>query len=178
MNLTYSEDRFLDACYQENFKQILHLLPQIDSVNFEDENGKHPLMYAIQNDNQEQTQLLLDNGALINWINNAGDNVLSNINSTEMLTFLIEKGLDIHYQEDKTESPLSYIIYHGNIDVAKGLINLGVKYQHLDLESLREYRKDSMKEYIEAIEAKKESERFDLEVLKKSEKLSPLKLKL
>lgn len=135
----------------------------VDSVNFEDNDGEYPLRAAVQSESLEIVSLLIDNYAIVNWINKYDDTVLASIYNVDILDFLIKHGLDIHHREYNEYSPLEHICYRGLFDMAKRLIELGVEYQHLDLSNLSASNgtEENIKEFQQFLDTFEEKERLE-----------------
>lgn len=168
MELNQLEERFLKSCREDRIDTVKDLISQIDSVNFEDDRGNYPLKEAVSDDNLELAKLLLDNYAIVNWIDKYNESILNSINSVEMLELLMSHGLDIHYQEEEEFSPLQCKIDNINLVMIQALMQHGVKYQHLDLSFLDLFH-DENGFYAEPIKAIIERDRFDNEVLEPKE---------
>jgi hypothetical protein len=155
MNLTPLEEKFLDACSDDDMDLIKELVPLIQNVNFERGNNT-PLWHAVCNNNLALVDILIEKNAHINDANT----IIDGIQSLDMLEKLIHYGLNIHYDEDSLESPLYFMVIYCDIVVAKKLIELGVKYQHLDF-SENPQKNEEIKYFIEELEIKKEKKLLD-----------------
>jgi len=90
------------AVHEKNVKMIKFLLEEERAdINIKDKFGNRVLFYTIENKkieyNRDIANYLIDHGADINEINNAGETLLYNaINSKNigMVEFLVEKGVD------------------------------------------------------------------------------------
>jgi hypothetical protein len=160
MILNQEERNFLYFCSQNNINKVKELMPTVKSVNFENDNGFYPLSWAVFQENYELLDLLLDYGGIINWIDDKNHTLVKHIVSIKMLNVLMDKGLDIHYNEHDSNSDLMHIISNprGNLNVAKALIGLDVAYQHLDLSNVLEIRKNDIQHYTHIFECLYEKE--------------------
>lgn len=161
MNITHEESKFLNACLDENMNEIKKLLPSVSSVNFETNSGNYPLKWAVHYENYEMLELLLDNGAIINWPDNFNHTALKYVGSLKMLNVLMDKGLDIHHNEMDENSTLYQIILFGDLNVAKALIGFGVEYKHLSLSKSSQNRMADIQTYTTILESIYEKERIN-----------------
>lgn len=161
--------QFLDACSDNNVALIKELLPQIDNLNYRFAHNS-PIWHAISNDSLKLVDLFIEHGARLN----EDYSVIHGVQSIAMLEKLISYGLDIHYEEDLTDSPLYCIAIHTELDVAQKLIELGVKYQHLDF-SESPNRKQKMMTFIAKFEAKKEKDYLEWQI-HSNDKMNKIKL--
>jgi ankyrin repeat protein len=178
MQLNQFEIRILKACFENNVDTVKELLPLVDSVNFENEHSNYPLKIAVLNNCYDMVKLLIDNCAIVNWIDNDGENILSSIPSVEILTILIQNGLDIHHKENELESPLDYICYYGSLDVAAKLIELGVKYEHLDLSQMKTDNREDAQKFKKTFDIVSEKNRLNQSFTKNSDSHIIHKIKL
>jgi ankyrin repeat protein len=162
MILTIDETDFLNACYDGNLAKLKTLLPLIDNVHIRDKEGNTPLWYAVIQEHHEVIDFLMDNGANINETDSDENTLLDGVENIEMLNKLISYGIDIHIFENKPESPLYYLILYGRLNIAKKLIELGVQYEHINLDinqyQIQEAYIEEMKEFFAIFKEKKKLE--------------------
>jgi ankyrin repeat protein len=155
--LTYLENQFLDACSLGQLDKVRELIVKIESINYFDDASQCPLWRSISEDHCDVAKFLLQNGANI-YHTHLSDNVmLEAITSVPMLELLIDYGLDIYNNENSRVSSLYFIMKYHNQEVACKLVDLGVKYQHLDLSKVDE----KIIYHIEKYEATLEKEKFN-----------------
>lgn len=130
--MTELDTEFLNACYDGHLNKLKELLPLISTIHLVDRENNTPLWYAVIQEHFDIIDFLVGNGANINEFDEEGNNILDGINNVNLLNQVIRYGFNVHQFEEKKESPLYYLICYGHIDVATRLIELGVKYQHLD----------------------------------------------
>lgn len=134
---------------------IHFLLDNGADISTEDEDGQSPIFYAVKNSNRVTVELLLRQGANVNSKNKAGNTLLGTAieaGNLEMVQLLLGSGVDpdstvpttykipgpISFSKptDRTSgrtgtdpshrlSPLSLAAYHGNVEIAKALLNSG-----------------------------------------------------
>lgn len=85
------DEQLLDACYNNNEKEVYNLIQLRADVNTVSKSGVTPLMYAVQNGNYTLCQKLLDKGANPNYCSLYNPPALLNavINNDTAITFLL-----------------------------------------------------------------------------------------
>lgn len=162
MNLTNKEREFLEACRYGDIEKVRELIVKIDSINYYDDEDEHtPLMESISQDNLVVTKFLLQNGANIEHSHFTYNVIIENILSVAMLDLLVEYGLNIHYNESEKKSPLYFFARYFNHEVACRLIDLGVKYEHLELMEAHQ----NVLKHVEAREIELEKQLLDNQIL-------------
>lgn len=161
--LTPKQEMFWNACSDGNMELIKKLIDTIDDVNFE-QGCNSPLWFAVSNNDIECVKLLIEHGANVNFLDNIGNSILDGVCSVAMLELLISKGFNIHYHEEQVESPLYFIGLYTDMDVFKKLIDLGVKYQHLNFNCDDVGRTEEIQNYITQHDAKLEKEQLEQKI--------------
>lgn len=153
MNITPEQEKFIRMCFDDDLDSLYKQIHSINSVNFEVGNGHYPLKWAILHENYELIDLLIENGAIVNWIDDKGYNPLKHVKSLKMLNVLMSYGLDVHHNEEVQNSGLFEIILFGEMNVAKALISFDVAYKHLSISKASRERQQDIKQYIEVFES-------------------------
>lgn len=88
------------------------------------------LREAIKNRQLDDAQLLIDAGADVHYVDEAGNNYLhvcATINSPKTLNFLLEKGLDLNRRNNEGNTPLYIAAEKAYEDVVKSMIENGAE---------------------------------------------------
>ncbi|KAG4106091.1 ankyrin repeat-containing domain protein [Neocallimastix lanati (nom. inval.)] len=116
---------------KENNRIIEYLIELLNyNLNYYNQEGKVPLFVSLQQKNYYITDKLLKNKADINYIDKNGENVLlylyhKKVLNEKMLVYLLEKGIDVSYCQQKTDKTfLDYIDEYRN----RNFINIILKY--------------------------------------------------
>jgi ankyrin repeat protein len=111
------------------------LLKAGGDLNAQDLQGGFPLNHAVDNSQGLETvKFLLQAGAGINNINNAGRTVLHSaldmdtINN-ELVFFLINAGADVNVVDFDGNAPLHYAVKNGNVEIVKALLKAGANIE-------------------------------------------------
>lgn len=97
------------------------------NINIQDKNGLTPLIYAIEQDNKELANFLIENGADLNMAEKEYDRTpiffsIENKN-TNITEILISKGANVNAVDKNGVTPLNIAIKEdGNIDIIKLLV--------------------------------------------------------
>lgn len=118
-------------CYLESYNILQFVIgayPSID-LNIQDSNGYTPLMLAIQKEDLNQIEKLLNYGAAHTSHNqyDSGDTPLhyaSYIGNLNVVLLLVDYGAEIDQLNSKKMTPLMYSIQKGHLKLAKKLIDL------------------------------------------------------
>ncbi len=95
-----------------------------------------PLHVTVSKGNKEIAQLLIDNDAQVNAVEDPAINVIggatpllkaTEANNEEMVGFLISKGANVNLPNRIGHSPLHQAATRGNINIAKNLLDAGAK---------------------------------------------------
>ena len=165
--LTDIEIKFLSAAYEGELQLLNQLLPQLKSIHIRDADGMTPLWYAVIENQEAVIDFLMKNGSNINETDNYDNTLIEAIKTTSMLNKLISYGLDIHQFETQKYSPLYMAIAAGHIEVSQELINLGVSYQHLDFNDIRNINPISTKAVLEHLRIIEEKEKLERNIAEK-----------
>ena len=119
-------DQFYEAI-RNNDIAVLHAQLKISDVNFRDQHGTTPLMYAAALGNADAMRELLRAGADVNARNAFDATALMwCINQPNMVELLLAKGADVNAQSKMGRTPLLLAAsYAGNAEVLKQLLKRG-----------------------------------------------------
>ncbi|MHC9544834.1 MAG: ankyrin repeat domain-containing protein [Vulcanimicrobiota bacterium] len=96
------------------------LIHRGQNVNSKDWIGQTPLYYAVRNNNEEMVKFLLDNGAIIDAIDNDGNTPLASTYSLKMIKLLVEGGADINVKSAYGDTALFKVIQNCDSNYHKG----------------------------------------------------------
>ncbi len=124
-------------CLSNNESEVLKMITSDPTcVNVQDEYSYTPLHELCSTDLTNIAQLLIDNGANINSVNDEGITPLHIVNSLEMAELLIKNGADIDAIDNEGCSPLirlamepsDYLVDFDYIaEIMEHLLKLGAK---------------------------------------------------
>jgi ankyrin repeat protein len=110
---------------------IKNPLSSINNYPYEDDNI---LIKAVIYDEPEVVDHLLKNGADVNKITDSyEENLLMNAKSHEMAKLLIEKGININYQDSRDRNALLHFVSDDYIDIFKLLLENNINYKVEDV---------------------------------------------
>ncbi len=156
----------------ERTKQILSF--GTDPNTAENATSATPLFIAISNNNPQMVQLLLDNGADVNQVNEKGSYPMHEVASgtafagdtkyraNEMIQSLIEHGADVNQKNAKGQTPLMLACKAGRTETLIFLLNKNAK------SSIQDERGKTVGDYASEVPAKSCSDalrKFTKEVL-------------
>ncbi|WP_171946630.1 ankyrin repeat domain-containing protein [Flaviramulus basaltis] len=94
-----------------------------------DNNGRNLLFYAIENDNLEMVEYLLEQRLLINLEDNSNKTPLQHavlLDKDNLTLYLINNGGDVNKLDDFGNNLLHYAAINGNLNLSKTLVDKGV----------------------------------------------------
>jgi len=90
---------------------ITHLLEKGSNVNFIDQQGNSPLIYAIQKKSLPLVKLLIQHGANINYLNHTNNKTLLkyavDLGQKDIVKYLVGRQADTYINPSKTSHPVS-----------------------------------------------------------------------
>lgn len=125
-----------------NLKKHIEAYPE--SVNFVLPNGFSPIIIASYNDQPEAAKILLENGAAINYQDQAGNTALMGVcfkGSFEMFQLLLKYGADIHLLNNNNANALTFAATFGKTEMARVLIEQGIHKFQVDNVGQTPYQK-------------------------------------
>jgi len=129
---TYDQFPLHEAVKSGNTKTVLRLLQAGCMVNSKngDEHGLTPLLIAIQMDNYEMAQLLIEHVALVE--KTGGEfrkspliECIEKNSSISLIELLIQKGASVNAKDSCGNGPLHHAAYCGRIGVIRSLLQHG-----------------------------------------------------
>ncbi|OIP01265.1 MAG: hypothetical protein AUJ98_05070 [Bacteroidetes bacterium CG2_30_33_31] len=130
-------DNLLKAAAINSLDSAVDFLKQGAKINFKDEKGNTPLIYAIQNNNFDMVKMLEFNSADLNLKNNEGLTPLITAIRTsnfDIAEFLCYKGADPNITGLYGTTPLHYAINQAEYYIIDMLIFYGADLNKLDFE--------------------------------------------
>lgn len=126
------------AAYKGNVPLMKWLIEQGSDVQHTDDYGANLLTFPAGSGlmDRDAYDLILASGIDVASTNRAGANVLLLLapyfQGEEMLQYFVDKGLDIHSQDDNGNGMFNYAARRGNVSLMKRLIEMGLPYQQLN----------------------------------------------
>jgi ankyrin repeat protein len=144
------------AIYENNYGIVELLINKGADVNYENKNGKTPLLAAIDNSNREKhekekgkennyevscdiVKLLIDKGANVSALNKDGINPIEHAiygNNYEIMDLLFEKGVKINDKNGSGNTPLHLAVYRNNLAMVNFLIGKGADINEINAKNL------------------------------------------
>jgi ankyrin repeat protein len=127
----YSNFSMLFWASRYNNKQIaLLLLTRGASVNKKNKTGETPVFVAARMGHVDMIKFLHENGANLHIVDNLGYNILlatlRGSGDTEIIDFILKKGVDINSRDYYNNNALNWGIIEGNYKAVEFLINKGI----------------------------------------------------
>lgn len=113
------------AMYNDDTEGVEESIANGADVNATDNYDRTPLQWAAENGYANICKLLIDAGAVVNYMDYDGLTPLHYVNSLEACEVLINAGADVNAQDKHGDTPLHDIAGCGDIVISKCLINAG-----------------------------------------------------
>ena len=140
--MNYREDEFYRFASHNNINVLERLINQYNvNVNARSTiNGDYPLFIAVKLEYVDVVKLILDQpnvdvsiSTRYNGYNALHYAVSNNRYNREIITMLLNKGVDINEQANNDETPLALAAYYGNLDAVKLLLEYGADLTIADI---------------------------------------------
>jgi serine/threonine-protein phosphatase 6 regulatory ankyrin repeat subunit B len=125
-----------------NLDKVNEFLSQEIDINSKDEQGKTPLIYAVDNSHEGIAELLITHGADVNIKDENGRTPLCSAvlsGDLEIAELLISKGADVN-EKLNDFSLLRYALWLENIDMARLLVHSGAPFDVADRDGQTAFR--------------------------------------
>lgn len=127
---------FMLAAERGHLETIQFLIKNGGQLNKGNENGWLPLHSAAAGDHTAVVQFLLENGGHVLAKTAQGTTVLHLAIQLELVTFLVEKGADIHARDNCRKTPLHVVAEKGQTDTINYLLSQGADVNSRDKDGL------------------------------------------
>jgi ankyrin repeat protein len=125
LNIDENKKGLHQAVIQNNIEKVHFLIKSGICLDRTDINCDTPLDLAIKYDRLEIFEILLNSGAMVNASTIANITECDGLFQMEMLSRILERGIDVNIKLEDGETLLMFAAREGNLKIVKRLVELG-----------------------------------------------------